>query len=239
MHTDDAAARRSVDTRPPDATSDELKGYRTELLAMKGLLAELRWQLALRRFSRKYRPDQLRDDRGRFADEGGLRRALARLYAAGMPRIPQQRPPDSQDRTAIAKAVASWLAEKGLAAADVIAKTSWLYSAIPTITSYFDAPKSLEELQEAASTPRAGYDRHHIVEQTAAELFGYPKDQIDAPENTVLIPRMKHWEINAWFQTNSKEYGGMTPREYLVGKDWDERTRVGVEALRMFGVLKP
>jgi len=220
-------------------TFDELGEYRSELLALKGLVVELRWQLALRRFSRKYRPDQLRDDRGRFADEGGLREALARLYAAGMPRIPQQRPPNARDRTAIAKQVAAWLAEKGLAAADVIAKTSWLYSAIPTITSYFDPPKSFEELQEAASTPRAGYDRHHIVEQTSAEEDGYPRSRIDSPDNLVSIPRMKHWEINGWYQKENESFGGISPREYLQHKDWDERERVGLLALRMYGVLKP
>ena len=57
--------------------------------------------------------------------------------------------------------------------------------------------------------------------------------------DVVSIPRMRHWEINAWFQSENANYNDMTPREYLVGKDWDERTRVGLEALRMFKVLKP
>jgi hypothetical protein len=34
------------------------------------------------------------------------------------------------------------------------------------------------------------------------------------------------------------ELGGVTPREYLKGKDWDEKTRVGLDALRIHGVLK-
>jgi hypothetical protein len=62
---------------------------------------------------------------------------------------------------------------------------------------------------------------------------------IDAPENIVSIPRMKHWEINAWYQTPNREFDRLTPREYLSGKDWDERQRVGLLALREFGVLRP
>ncbi len=45
---------------------------RTELLALKALVTQLRWQLAVRRFERKYREDQRRDELGRFADEGGV-----------------------------------------------------------------------------------------------------------------------------------------------------------------------
>jgi hypothetical protein len=41
-----------------------------KLLELKALAAELQWQLALQRFGRKYRPDQARDERGRWVDEG-------------------------------------------------------------------------------------------------------------------------------------------------------------------------
>ncbi|MEA2991925.1 MAG: hypothetical protein QOD40_845 [Alphaproteobacteria bacterium] len=166
-----------------------------------------------------------------------------RLYvAAGLPRIPPVRPPTSGERTAIAKAVAIALAEAGIAATNVgeaIAKSSWLYYALPSIASYVDAPKTLDELQQDASTSKPGYDRHHIVEQSSAEEDGYPRRMIDAPDNLARIPRMKHWEINAWYQTANREYDDVSPREYLSGKDWDERRRVGLSALRRFGVLKP
>ena len=130
------------------------------------------------------------------------------------------------------------MSENGPAAFDTIAKTTWLYHAIPTIRSYLDAPKTLEELQEDL-TSMAGYDRHHIVERSAAEEAGYPARRINNPDNIVRIPRMKHWEINAWYQTSKRELGDISPREYLKGKDWDERRRIGLEALRRFGVLAP
>jgi hypothetical protein len=50
---------------------------------------------------------------------------------------------------------------------------------------------------------------------------------------------MKHWQINAWYQIRDERFQGLSPRDYLRGKDWDERRRVGLEALTRFGVLKP
>lgn len=227
------------------AASQDQEISKREFVELRALQTELKWQLALGRFSRKYRPDQPRNDHGRWVYDGGRRKPApnggVRLYAAGMPRIPTGRPPDSRDRTAIAKSLVAWAmaAGKGIATIDRAIKGTWLEESLASVKSYFEQPRTLEELQENASTPQPGYDRHHIVEQTAAELFGYPRSKIDAPDNLVLIPRMRHWEINAWFQTENASYGDMTPRDYLVGKDWDERTRVGLEALRMFRVLKP
>jgi hypothetical protein len=128
---------------------------------------------------------------------------------------------------------------KALAAVDLVAKSSWLYPALPYISSYLDAPKNLGELQEDALTSKLGYDRHHIVEQSSAEADNYPRSRIDAPDNLVRIPRMKHWDINRWYETKNRYYGDVSPREYLRGKDWEERRRVGLDALIRFGVLKP
>jgi hypothetical protein len=49
---------------------------------------------------------------------------------------------------------------------------------------------------------------------------------------------MKHWEINAWYQKPNPGFGGMTPREYLSGRNWEVRRSVGLEALVNAGVLK-
>ena len=72
----------------------------------------------------------------------------------------------------------------------------WLQVYSADVTAYNDPPKSLEELQRAASTPAPGYDIHHIVEQTPAEQDGFPREVIDDPDNLVRVPRLKHQEIN-------------------------------------------
>jgi hypothetical protein len=116
---------------------------------------------------------------------------------------------------------------------------SWLYNHRPIIESYNDEPKSIEELQRNVSLWRLGYDNHHIVEQSQAKADKYPSEMIDGPENVVSIPRMKHWDINKWYQTENPDYDWQTPREYLRDKSWDERRDVGIRALVEAGVLKP
>jgi hypothetical protein len=117
---------------------------------------------------------------------------------------------------------------------------TWVYEEYSSyFTSYFDPPKSLEELQRNAFDPPKGYDRHHIAEQEPAEKDGFSRELIDGPENLASVPRLKHWQITGWFGRANDEFGGLSPREYLRGKSWEERRRVGHMALREYGVLKP
>jgi hypothetical protein len=116
---------------------------------------------------------------------------------------------------------------------------SWVYEGAQYIQAYADPPKSLEELQQSVSTLATGYDIHHIVEQTPAQQDGFPRSSIDAPDNLVRIPTLKHWQITGWYTTKNKNYGGVSPRAYLRGKDWAGRVKVGRDALIEYGVLRP
>ena len=168
------------------------------------------------------------------------------------PEIPPVDPPTAQLRNAFAKLAARWLARavanaafgpegEFLTALEAAAETAlWLYNKYPLIKAYLDDPESLDELQNNVGKPAEGYDVHRIVEQTPARDRKDPDDLIDGPENLVSIPRLKHWEITAWFMRGKNvDFGGLSPREYLRGQDWDERRRVGLGALIRFGVLKP
>ena len=122
--------------------------------------------------------------------------------------------------------IAALLAEVGL-------------DAYPYVKAYFDPPKPLEELQAAAQSPsETGYDDHHVVEQATANPDGSEDALIDAPDNLVQIPTIKHWELNSWYETRNAEFNEMTPRQYLDGKSWGERLRVGLIGLQYIGVLK-
>lgn len=167
-------------------------------------IAKLRldWELLKFALGRKaYNPNQPRvpaggREGGQWTSEGTLgtpTRLAAKLPGIGhnkppvpgkspVPKIPQQQPPTSAERTAVYKQLATWLLEKGKMAADVIAKTSWLYPAIPLINSYMDPPKTEEELRQAALKPsQAGYQDHHVVGR-AAEKDGILSNQIYTPE---------------------------------------------------------
>jgi hypothetical protein len=116
----------------------------------------------------------------------------------------------------------------------------WTYKAYPYTHSYFDPPKALEDLQRNIGT---GYDGHHIVERWGRK-DGIPQEKIESPDNVVLIPKLKHWEINSWLSRPNNEYRNpkgdpISPREYMAGKSWEERYEFGLKVLRDFGVLKP
>jgi hypothetical protein len=116
----------------------------------------------------------------------------------------------------------------------------WAAEAYPYIRSYFDPPKTLDELRQNSGP---GYDRHHIVEQWSGK-DGISRTEIDSPENIVPIPKLKHWEINSWLDTKNADYtddngNALTPRQYMRGKSWEDRYKFGLDVLKKFGVLKP
>jgi hypothetical protein len=109
----------------------------------------------------------------------------------------------------------------------------------PYISAYFDEPKTIEELQNAVALPARGYDIHHVVEKTPARNEGFSQDLIEGRENLVRIPTLKHWQITGWYGKKNEKFDGLTPRDYLRGKSWEERVKVGKEALTKYGILKP
>ena len=218
--------------------------------ALRWRRAALRVQLSLlilAHLCRKagFNPDQPRDELGRWTDTG-LSGKPAKQEP--FPHIPSVRPSSAQLRNKIIKEVAKWAVRAALRETtmgpvvgtilNAIEIASWLQEGYSYIRSYLDAPKSLDDLQQAVSDPQKGYDIHHIVEQTAADRSGFPRSMIDAPENLVRVPALKHREITGWYMTKNADYGGVSPREYLRDKDWNERTRVGLDALTKYGVLK-
>lgn len=85
------------------------------------------------------------------------------------------------------------------------------------IKSANDPPRTLEELQARAQLGDA---------------------RIDSPENKVRIPVVKHIDINQYYSTPNAQFGGLSPRDYLRGKIWDEQMQVGLNVLKRFGVLQ-
>ena len=178
---------------------------------------------------------------GQWTDANGNALTPSRIRLAGEvptndpPEIPKERPRKSKERTTILRLIARRMLETGETVAAFAKLGAWFITYSPTIESYNDPPKTLEELRQDLS-PKAGYDIHHIVQRNQESIFG--RELINSPENLVRIPRMKHWDINQWYETENREFGGVSPRAYLDGRNWDVQRSVGFEALKKFGVLK-
>jgi hypothetical protein len=160
------------------------------------------------------------------------------------PPIPPRPPSSRSALNAFVKAAAYWLAAVtgGMAARyiRILQGVYWIATqALPYIRAYLSPPKTLKELQQDVQNPETGYEIHHIVEQTLARDEGFPESMIEGPDNLVRVSTLKHRQISAWFQTKNDDFDGLSPRNYLRGKSWQERRRVGIDALIRFGVLKP
>jgi len=231
-----------------------LRAIEGDLLRLRWLAAATRCELAMHRhmlaLKYGYNPAQPRVPRGNpdggqwtATDANGDPVASRRVRLAGdvptndPPEVPKERPKTSSERVGWLKAAARMAAEQGVAAADIAKLSPWMTYYAAGLQSYNDPPRSLDELQ--TTTPGPGYDIHHIVEQSQAEDEGYSRETINSSDNLVVIPRMKHWEINQWYQTKNDNFGGETPREYLEGRSWAVKRAVGLEALKNVGVLKP
>jgi hypothetical protein len=159
------------------------------------------------------------------------------------PPIPPTRPKKSADRAKFLRAAANWLKSALGIRADIFTgamnNVEWLKDYHNLIHAARDEPKSYEELQGGVGKRRPGYDDHHVVEQTWAEYFGFVRSQIDDPFNLVSIPRLTHYQITGWYAAKNEDFGNLSPREYLKDKSWDERRKIGMDALVRFKVLKP
>jgi hypothetical protein len=160
------------------------------------------------------------------------------------PPIPARPPATANGLNAFIKAAAYWLATAGKGVAGrylrLLQAAFWMTTrALPYIRAYLSPPKTLIELQQDVLNPQVGYDIHHIVEQTPARKEGFSDEKIDGPDNLVRIPTLKHWQINGWYGRGNDEFGELSPRDYLRGKSWEDRRRVGIDALIRFGVLRP
>ncbi|MBS0528195.1 MAG: hypothetical protein JSS22_02230 [Proteobacteria bacterium] len=107
------------------------------------------------------------------------------------------------------------------------------------IKSANDPPRTLEELQTRARLPsEPGYQTHHIVGQFEQNRLQFGDGLIYSRENEVRIPVVKHMDISRFYSTPNAQFGGLSPRDYLRGKSWDEQMQVGLNVLKRFGVLQ-
>ena len=111
-------------------------------------------------------------------------------------------------------------------------------------------PQTLEQLQVKPCDDAEGFELHHIVEQTPANLskleeferwivqkFG--ADVILDPSNTVWIPRLLHEQISASYSAKVEDdSAGRTYRQIVSEMDFYSQRQTGLQSLRAFGALQ-
>lgn len=167
------------------------------------------------------------------------------LRMAGPPPIPPRKPETTKGRMKFVRQAVRWLQVVGRLspAADVflgaLDQAEDLKRLTNVITTANDPPGTLEELQARAQLPsEAGYEDHHIVGQFTQNRLQFGRVRIDSPENTVRIPVVKHLDINGYYSRANIDYDGLSPRDYLRGRSWDEQMQEGLKILRDKGVLQ-
>jgi len=145
---------------------------------IKSLLAELvllKRQILARKAG--FDPEQPRVPKG---NSGGGQWSGDGASASGTkpdspaPATPAERPSRRTERMGKIREIARWLSRipaVGLAIqaySGLENNARWLQDYHDVIQTYRDPPRTLEELQNAVSDPKPGYDIHHIVEQTWA-----------------------------------------------------------------------
>lgn len=161
------------------------------------------------------------------------------------PEIPAETPKRGGDWMQFARSAAGWVklvgryspyADAFFGAVKQIDETNEI---INTIKSANDPPRTLEELQTRVGLPAdGGYHDHHIVNQHAGNRSLFGDRAVDSRSNQARIPVLKHIEISRWYATRNEGFGGLTPRDYLRDKSWEEQTKIGLYIMKREGVLK-
>jgi len=189
-------------------------------------------------------------DGGQFRPADG-----ASVTPVSDPDEPQSnRPPTFRELNLFGRQRSADLKEKvlsgGLAAAVAIARFAAEIGPVVTdeartvysrFVSRFDPPMSLDELIARTNSDHPpswpAYENHHIVE-VGPNNGKIPDSLLQSRQNQVIIPYYLHRDISDFYSTPNERYGGMTPRDFLRGKSYEEQYQFGLMVMHKFGVLK-
>jgi len=181
------------------------------------------------------------------------------LDEESVPKLPTDRPPTPRELNARGRVMTNRLGPQvrgGIKSkaealgefAQESGAADWLGTQVGRFLSQFDDPKPLDDLIAAEKNddpPRKfGYQTHHIVEvhrnsdDPLANSNNFTSDQLESDANKVRIPYYMHEKISSFYSTPSEQYAGLSPREYLRGKSWNEQYQFGLKAMRDAGALK-
>lgn len=148
-----------------------------------------------------FRPNQPRmpaghPDGGQWVDEGLPAPDQApRLWLAGdrpelPPDVPEREPPTIRERNAWSVRVGKYLATTSQTFAASVFGNWLIRHAEHRIRAYLTPARTLQELQDMAFDRPAGFDIHHIVEQTPARTMDFPTRRSTRGRIRLQCPRI-------------------------------------------------
>ncbi len=99
----------------------------------------------------------------------------------------------------------------------------------------FDTFEDFKKVHGAAGEGNAW---HHIVEQNPSNVEKFGATQIHNTKNLVKVPHgtgSVHAEISGYYSSKRPFTGGMTVRDWLSTKSYEEQFKFGMKILKRFG----
>lgn len=122
--------------------------------------------------------------------------------------------------------------------------------AVPVVGGVLEIGKAAEVAEEGYSTFSAfkkvygaaeeGKQWHHIVEQTSTNLERFGAEAIHTPNNLIQVSKDAHIgkdSISAFYSSKQSFSEGMTVRQWLATKSFEEQREFGQQVLRERGII--
>lgn len=95
------------------------------------------------------------------------------------------------------------------------------------------------EFKSAFGSAPDGFQWHHIVEQTPANLAQFGPRAIHNPSNLTLVPEELHigrGSISAYYSGKDTFTGGLTVRKWLGPQSFESQRNFGLQILEQYGI---
>ena len=97
---------------------------------------------------------------------------------------------------------------------------------------------SFKDLKEYLGSPGKGNAWHHIVEQSQIKKSGFSSTKVNNVKNIISIPHGKgtvHAKISGFYSSKPDFTNGLTVRQWLSTKSFDEQFNYGMKILKKYG----
>lgn len=97
---------------------------------------------------------------------------------------------------------------------------------------------TFDDLKDYIGSPGEGNAWHHIVEQSQIKNSGFSVNKVHNVNNIIALPNGKgsiHAKISGHYSSKPDFTNGLTVRQWLTGKSFEEQFDYGIEILSQYG----